>query len=82
MLSCVTSSKLDSWKDTSESLMLNWKDQMSLHDSLVKTDRHLPDDLKNTLLENVVESNINLRAIKYQDYQTQNHQGRELICDQ
>ena len=37
---------------------------MHMCESLVKTDRHLPDDLKNPLLENVVASNNNLRDVK------------------
>ena len=55
---------------------------MSLYESLVKTERHLPDNLKNTLLKNVVASNSNLRSIKDQCDQTHTHQGIELTCDQ
>ena len=49
MLSCITLSKLDSSKGTSESLILNWQDQTRLYESLVKTGSHLPNNLKKHL---------------------------------
>ena len=39
---------------------------MCLCESLVKTESHLPDDLKNTLLENEVVYNSHLRSVKDQ----------------
>ena len=36
ILSYITSDKLDSWKITSESFILNWQDQTRLYESLIK----------------------------------------------
>ena len=55
---------------------------MRLHESLVKTDRHLTDDLKKTLLQNAVKSNSELRTVKDQADQILPQTGRELTCDQ
>lgn len=43
---------------------------MRRHESIVKTDSHLPEDLKKTLRDNAVASNNKLRAIKDQSNQT------------
>ena len=75
-VSHVASAKLDSWKGNSESFMINWKDQTRLHESLVKTDRHLPDDLKKILLENAVKSNSESRYVKDQADQINSQIGR------
>ena len=42
----------------------------------------MPDELKKTLLENVVASNIQLCAVKYQADQMHTQTCRELTCDQ
>ena len=49
--------------------MLNWQDQMHLHESLVKTDSHLLDDSKRNLLDNTLKSNSELRYVKDQSDQ-------------
>ena len=54
---------------------------MRLFEFLVKNDRHLPDDRKKTLLENVVKYNSQLRAVKDQDDQIHTQTCRELTCD-
>ena len=64
ILSCTTSDKRCVWRGSLESFIINCQDQMCLHEPLVKTDRHLPDDLNKILLENAVESNSKLRTIK------------------
>ena len=56
--------KLHSWEGTAESFILSWQDQMHLCESLVNAYRHLPDNLKKTLLENEVASNSHLRVVK------------------
>ena len=38
MLSYITSAKFESWKGTTEYLILNWKDQLRLHESLIDAD--------------------------------------------
>ena len=81
-LSHFTSAKLGSWKRTSEYFMLNWKNQTLLCESLVKIDRHIPDDLKKNLLVNAVKSNSELRDVKDQTDQMHAQIGRELTCDQ
>ena len=54
---------------------------MCLHELLVKTDRHLPEFLKKTLLENEVTCDKQLCAVKNQADQMHAEIGRELTCD-
>ena len=54
---------------------------MLLHESFVKNNRHLSDDLKKNLLENAVKSNSQFRAIKDQADQMHTQTGRDLTYD-
>ena len=40
MFSYMTSVKFDSWKGTTESLIITWQDQIRLHESLVDADSY------------------------------------------
>ena len=80
MLSCITSASLESLKDSTESFILNWQDQIRSHGSLVKTERHSPEELKKTLLENDMSSNSNLQAVKDQADQICSCQDTERSC--
>ena len=66
MLSCITSAKFESWKGTTESFILNWQDQVRLHESLVDAHSYFSENQKKILLENAVASDKTLRAVKDQ----------------
>ena len=66
MLSHKTSEKCDSWKVTTEYFILNWQDQVFLHESLVDADRYFSEKQNKTLIENEVASIITLRSAKDQ----------------
>ena len=66
MLSYVTSAKFYSWKGTTKSFILNWKDQVLLHESLVEADRYFSENQKKILLENAVASIKPLHSAKDQ----------------
>ena len=53
-----------------------------MHESLVKNDRHLPDDLKKTIFENAVKYNIQLHAVKDRSDQIHAQTHREITYDQ
>ena len=62
--------------------MVTWLDRMRLNESLVKTDRNLPDDLKKTLLENEVASNSQLHDVKDKANKIYTLQDTELASNQ
>ena len=82
MLSYITSEKFDSWKGTIESFILNWQDQVPLHESIVDADSYFSENQKKILLENAVASVKPLRSVKYQADQTFAHTGKLLDYDQ
>ena len=53
-LSYITSSKIESWKGTTEAFMLNWQYQIQVHEKLVPTESHLSEHQKKTMIENAV----------------------------
>ena len=52
MLSCMNSSKFESWKCTTESFILNWKDQDRRHEPLVNANSYFSENQKKELIEN------------------------------
>ena len=66
ILSYTTSDKLDYWKGTTESFILNWQEQARLHESLVYEDSYFSENQNKTLLENAVESVKPLHSVKDQ----------------
>ena len=50
----MASENFDSWKGATESFILNWQDQVRLHESLVDADSYFSENQKKTLLENAV----------------------------
>ena len=82
MLSCITLAKFESWKGTTEYFILNWKDQIRMHKSLVNADSYFSENQKKILLENLVASVKPLRSVKDQHDQLYAHTGKELDCDQ
>ena len=46
MLSYITSENIDSWKDTTESFILDWQDQVQLCKSLVDADVYFSENQK------------------------------------
>ena len=82
MLSYVTSAKFDSWKGTIESFMLNWQDQVRLHESLVDEDSYFYENKKKMLLENAVTLVKSLHSVKDQADQMATHTGKTLDYDQ
>ena len=66
ILSYITSVKFDSWKDTTESFILNWQDQVCLCESLVDNYSYFSENQKKILLQNSVDSVKSLRCVKDQ----------------
>ena len=64
MLSYITSAKFDSWKGTTESFILNRKDQVRLYVSLVDADRNVYENYKKIILEYAVASVKPLSYVK------------------
>ena len=62
----MASENFDSWKGATESFILNWQDQVRLHESLVDADSYFSENQKKILLENVVSSVKPLRSVKCQ----------------
>lgn len=82
MLSYITSAKFDSWKGTTEYLMLNWQDQVRLYESLVDEDSYFSENQKKILLENAVAPVKPMRLVKDQADQMSTHTGKDLDYDQ
>ena len=62
---CLTNTKLDdTWRETNESFLMHYNDQLHLHDSLVDSDEKLPDNTRVTFLESADESVPDLRRVK------------------
>ena len=64
----MTNIKLDDiWRGTNESFLMHYNDQLCLLDSLVDSDKKLPDNTRVTFLESAVESVPDLRRVKITD---------------
>ena len=64
VLSYITSTKIDAWKDDCESFIINCQDQIRICESLVNSDSHFSDTHNKNLLANEVASNPSLRVVK------------------
>ena len=82
MLSYITLTIRDSWKSTTESFILNWKDQVRLHESLVDADSYFSENQNKILLENAVASVKPLHSVKDQADQVFAHSGKLLGYNQ
>ena len=72
-LSHITSAKFESWKATTESLILNWQDQVRMHESLVNSDSYFSVNQNKMLLENIVNLVKPLCAVKCQANKLHTH---------
>ena len=64
----MTNIKLDdTWRGTNESFLMHYNDQLCLIDSLVDSDKKLPDNTRVTFLEYAVESVHDLQRVKITD---------------
>ena len=64
----LTNIKLDdTWRGTNESFLMHYNDQLCLLDSLVDSDKKLPDNTRVTFLESADESVPDLRRVKITD---------------
>ena len=64
----LTNIKLDdTWRETNESFLMHYNDQLRLLDSLVDSGEELPDNARVTFLESAIESVPDLQRVKITD---------------
>ena len=68
LMTYITSVRINdgSWRGTTSSFILHWIEQVRLYESTANKNEHFSDGQKRTMLENVVSSHNELRAIKTQ----------------
>ena len=83
LLSYITTVKLGDgkWKGTTHAFILHWQDQIRKYHDLNHL-QMLPHQLQRTMLENAVDANTDLRAVKAQAEQHKTHSGVELTYEQ
>ena len=64
LLACITAARIDEWKGSSESFILNWQEKVRQYELLVKSEENFSDAIKLTMLQNAVSHVEHLKQVK------------------
>ena len=81
LLAYITTARIDEWKGTGESFILNWQEKVRQYGILVKPEDTFSDPIKLTMLQNAVSTVDHLKQVKDTSEQLKVSLGKDLKCD-
>ena len=81
LLACITAARIDEWKGSSESFMLNWQEKVRQYELLVKPEDKFSSAIKLTMLQNTISPVEHLKQVKDTAQQLKVSLGQDLQYD-